>query len=357
MSSEGTNKAALEFVRTFSFPGFSTLGFAKGTRYSSAKATIGEFCFAVELSPGGDTGANVGYTSCYLRNASNKTWAGTIRLDLMSGETVAKTHEAIKQCIAPSASWGWSNFALRSFILDPANQALTDDCLLIRATVTMKSPSLLLEPAPFSCVKTGDTYAYKAGPDTAVADLLALHQALSSSHDFTIIAQAPVTSAKAIKKKAAVQVDNRIPAHKLILAARSPVFRAMLSSGMQEASANEMEITGYAVDAVRAFVRFLYCDACTDAALEQHGWDLLAMADKYDVPALRCVCESYLSDHVQQGNAIVALQRADMHNAPVLKRKALEYIAQHKKAASEDPDLLRELSSDLLAEVVCTLTK
>jgi hypothetical protein len=131
----------------------------------------------------------------------------------------------------------------------------------------------------------------------------------------------------------------------------------MLSSGMQEASADEMEITGYAAEAVRAFVRFLYSDACTEAALEQHCWDLLALADKYDVPGLRCVCETYQSERINDENAVFILQRADSHNAPVLKRKTLEYIAEHKKAVSDNPALVRELSEEVFKEVLRLLAE
>jgi speckle-type POZ protein len=180
-----------------------------------------------------------------------------------------------------------------------------------------------------------------------------LHDSESGSHDFTIIVKAPATASEGKPEHA----ENRISTHKFILAARSPVLRAMLSSGMQEANADEMEITGYAVDAVSAFVRFLYCDVCAEEALKEHAWELIAMADKYDVAALRFVCETYLAEHLLPGNAVTTLQRADLHNAPVLKRKALEYIAQHKTALSENPAVLDGMSYELLREVVLAQAK
>jgi hypothetical protein len=223
----------------------------------------------------------------------------------MAGETVAKTlAEKSQQSIAQGIQWGWHSFALRSYILDPANRVLSDDCLQIRATVMIYPPST--ETAEPTCVKSGKSFQYKAGPDTAFMDLLAMHAPESASHDFTIVL--------AQSETANVGADARIPVHKLILAARSPVFRAMLSSGMHEASADEM-------------------------------------------PALRFTCETYQAKHLQVTNALSTLQRADLHNAPTLKRKALEYIAQNKKAVSENPALLRELSFDLLSEVVLAQAK
>jgi hypothetical protein len=140
---------------------------------------------------------------------------------------------------------------------------LKGDCLQIRATVTVTLPAPELLPA--ACVKdSSDSYVYKEGPGTAQLDLLGMHED-GAGHDFNIIVCIREGNGTTSSR------NSSIPVHKLILAARSPVFYAMLSSGMKESCADEMEITGYAVEAVRAFVRFLYCDACTEAALDVHG--------------------------------------------------------------------------------------
>jgi hypothetical protein len=81
------------------------------------------------------------------------------------------------------------------------------------------------------------------------------------------------------------------------------------------------------------------------------------MADQYDVPALRFVCETYIAEYMQPENAVTALQRAGTHNAPVLKRKALEYIAVNKKAVTENPAAVRELSAKLMVELMMRLAK
>jgi hypothetical protein len=347
MASKDANVTDITCMCTFSVPGFSKLPFAVGDKYVSAKTTVEDACFALQLYPGGYTAATPGYISCYLANESDKNLSCKVKFELMAGEDAAKTSSCDAN-IAPRTGYGWNDYALRTYILDPSNRVLNEGCLQIRATVTIHSQPLPIKP---TCVKSADGYTYTSGPGTAQGDLMRAHDGVPDSSDFTI-----VVSAKACEE-AAVPGDTFIHVHKFVLSTRSPVFRAMLSSGMQEASADEMEITGYAVDAVRAFVRFLYCDACTEEALKDHSWDLLSMADKYDVPALRFVCEIYLAEHLQDESAAITLQRADTHNAPVLKRKALEYIAQHKKAVADMPALLRELSSDLLTEVVCALAK
>ena len=46
-----------------------------------------------------------------------------------------------------------------------------------------------------------------------------------------------------------------IPAHKAVLGARSPVFRAMFSSGMAESKSNDVVIDGVEPEVFREFLR------------------------------------------------------------------------------------------------------
>jgi hypothetical protein len=199
MSSEVT---ASECVCTFSFPGFSKLGSAKREYYNSVKAVIGEYGIELRIYSGGSGSAIEGKMSCFLYNASSKPLSCEFRLDLMTQETVAQTFTCVEDSFGPSTSRGWSNFALRSFILDPANRVLSNDCLRIRASLTFATPILLTVPALLPCVETSDSYVYKAGSESALTDLLSLHEAESGSQDFTVISGAPTIAAEGTKKKA-----------------------------------------------------------------------------------------------------------------------------------------------------------
>ena len=203
-----------------------------------------------------------------------------------------------------------------------------------------------------TCIKDSGSYVYQAGPNTISADQLRMYDAEPGFHDYSIQICTEDSAAPTIAK-----TNIQVRAHKFVMAARSPVFRAMLNSGMTESSANEMEIMGFSVEAVQAFVRFLYCDACTETALQHHDLELLAMADKYDVHALRCVCETYLAEHLLETTAVLILQRADQHNAPTLKRKALDFVTKNKKSVSENPAVFAGMNPSLMIEVVLALAK
>jgi speckle-type POZ protein len=85
--------------------------------------------------------------------------------------------------------------------------------------------------------------------------------------------------------------SNTLTSHKLILCARSPVFKAMLTSGLSESTSNEIVISDFEPEVVHAFLKFLYSDKCS--TLEQHSFALYQMADKYQVNSLKITCERH----------------------------------------------------------------
>ena len=79
--------------------------------------------------------------------------------------------------------------------------------------------------------------------------------------------------------------DNEFKAHKLILAAASPVFEAMFKDGTKEHRDNYVNIQDMDSDVFDVFLRFLYSGQVEH--LDEMYFDLFAAADKYDVQPLR----------------------------------------------------------------------
>jgi hypothetical protein len=139
------------------------------------------------------------------------------------------------------------------------------------------------------------------------------------------------------KEEAASRPDTRsIAVHKCILAARSPVFRAMFQSGMSETENSEVLIQDFDAAVMQEFVRFLYTNRCDKAALEQHAEQLLAAACKYQVPGLKCLCQEELVETVNMENSLARLEFANLHGLKELRTRSLEIIAKNAK------DLARE---------------
>ena len=117
------------------------------------------------------------------------------------------------------------------------------------------------------------------------------------------------------------------PAHKVILAARSPVFASMFEHSMQESTNNKVVIDDVCPDALKEMLMYIYTGEVSDVG--NVAYDLLYAADKYQLDDLKSFCEQQLSKSLKVENAARMVQFAHMHNTPILKRRTLRFIASH----------------------------
>ena len=97
-------------------------------------------------------------------------------------------------------------------------------------------------------------------------------------------------------------------AHKSILAARSPVFRAMLTTGMKEAATNSVEVPDFCSKTMRELLRFIYCG---EIEIPEGATDLIFAAEKYEVLELKEICIDRLISDLSDENVIETLIIAD----------------------------------------------
>ncbi|KAK3428227.1 hypothetical protein EUGRSUZ_E00983 [Eucalyptus grandis] len=115
-----------------------------------------------------------------------------------------------------------------------------------------------------------------------------------------------------------------VPAHRAVLANRSPVFEAMLKNEMEESRSGTIKISDVSYDALQAFVNYLYsAEALLD---EQMACELLVLAEKYQVKHLKAYCEKFLVSKLNWDNSIVNYAFAHQHNAKLLLEAALSLI-------------------------------
>lgn len=111
-------------------------------------------------------------------------------------------------------------------------------------------------------------------------------------------------------------VEHReFPAHKLLLAMRSPVFRAEFFGSMKEAATRSVRILDMKADAFEAVLRFAYsdetppdvhrvlhldCGGAEKARLTGRMRDLLAAADRFGLERMRLMCEKALCEAMDE---------------------------------------------------------
>ena len=144
--------------------------------------------------------------------------------------------------------------------------------------------------------------------------------------------------------------DRSIPAHRVVLASRSSVFRAMFQHNTKESEEGRVHISDSSYEAVAAMLKFMYCDVPSEFDDVSPNEQLLIVGDKYDVPGLKRVSENKVLEKLDVNTALQTLQLADCHNAPFLKQSTLAFISVNlrKVMATEEWREMTHTHPDLM---------
>ncbi|CAL4916704.1 unnamed protein product [Urochloa decumbens] len=128
--------------------------------------------------------------------------------------------------------------------------------------------------------------------------------------------------------------SKRFKAHRCVLAARSPVFKAEVLGTMKESTSREaIRVDDMDEQVFRALLNFVYTDALPDfqdmeeheqAAMAQH---LLVAADRYNLERLKLICEDRLCSHIDTASAATILALAEQHCCPGLKEACFGFLS------------------------------
>ncbi|KAK3164558.1 hypothetical protein QOZ80_1AG0021060 [Eleusine coracana subsp. coracana] len=125
-------------------------------------------------------------------------------------------------------------------------------------------------------------------------------------------------------------------AHKVVLAMRSPVFKAELCGQMSETGKQPIVIEDMQPDVFRAFLYFIYTDSMKgidDLEADYHSENcemihhLLVAADRYDIARLKLICQSILCKNLDVRNVVTTLALADQHHCDRLKDSCIEFMS------------------------------
>jgi len=129
--------------------------------------------------------------------------------------------------------------------------------------------------------------------------------------------------------------SETLHAHRAVLAARSPVFRAELLGSMAEATASSVTLHDITPATFKLMLRFMYTDTFpgdgelgdSSTGMIRH---LLAAADRYALDRLKLMCAQKLWDNVSVDTVAATLACAEMYNCPELKIKCIDFFAMEK---------------------------
>jgi speckle-type POZ protein len=126
-------------------------------------------------------------------------------------------------------------------------------------------------------------------------------------------------------------------AHRAVLAARSPVFKAELFGSMAEAKLRRITLRDIEPATFKTILWFMYTDRLyvqvdpeTLTRTAQQYQHVLAAADRYDLGRLKLMCAQQLWDMVSVETVAATLGYAEMHNCPELKSRCLDFFMTGK---------------------------
>ncbi|CAO2149795.1 unnamed protein product [Urochloa humidicola] len=118
-------------------------------------------------------------------------------------------------------------------------------------------------------------------------------------------------------------------AHRCVLAARSPVFKAELFGWMKEMKAGHVRIHDMEPRVFGAMLHFIYTDSLPEIdegdrrLMAQH---LLVAADRYRLERLKTICEDMLRNFIDTDTAATTLALAEQHGCRRLKERCLNFL-------------------------------
>uniref|UniRef100_A0ACD5W5Q0 Uncharacterized protein n=1 Tax=Avena sativa TaxID=4498 RepID=A0ACD5W5Q0_AVESA len=125
--------------------------------------------------------------------------------------------------------------------------------------------------------------------------------------------------------------DETFPAHRAVLAARSPVFRAELFGSMAEATMPYITLHDITPATFKVMLRFIYTDELpaefeTEDPSTEMIQNLLAAADRYALDRLKIICAQKLWEKVSIDTVATILACAETYSCYELKNKCIDFF-------------------------------
>mmetsp|Transcript_13024 Transcript_13024/g.34753 ORF Transcript_13024/g.34753 Transcript_13024/m.34753 type:complete len:640 (-) Transcript_13024:53-1972(-) len=135
--------------------------------------------------------------------------------------------------------------------------------------------------------------------------------------------------------------EERIPAHRIILAGASPVFKEMISSMAPvplPGQMPELVIDDVSTATMGVMLRHCYNGHAENTISDDNAIDLLGAAHRFGLIGLKELCVQYLLYHLSKETAVAVLIASDRFDAPELGAQCIQYIVHHLKAVQHCPE-------------------
>ncbi|KAH0715726.1 hypothetical protein KY284_008631 [Solanum tuberosum] len=334
----------------FMIQGYSLIkGMGVGKSISSDSFTVGGHQWAIYFYPDGKNPEDSMHVSAFIALASEGPDVRALfELTLVdqSGKGNHEVHSHFNRRLengpytlkSSGCMWGYKRFFRRALL--ETSDYLKDDCLKINCTVGVVR----------STIECSNLHTIQVPDQDMGAHFGMLLENMEASDVIFNVA------------------GEMFHAHKLVLAARSPVFHTEFLCG-HEGDAQEIVVNDMEPEVFKAMLHFIYKDALVEEELEATRTSttpcisdtltakLLSAADRYDLTRLRRLCESHLCKDISINSVAQILALADRYHAAELKSVCLSFSAENLSAVmqSDGFEYLKENCPALQSELLKTV--
>ncbi|XP_047045887.1 BTB/POZ and MATH domain-containing protein 1-like [Lolium rigidum] len=295
-------------THSFEIIGYSLhKGIGRGNCICSDTFSVGGYEWCIRYYPDGYK-EDEEYVSAFVELISND---GEVRVlsDLSlvkedSGLPLSGVSQETPTLLTAGSYRGYSKFMKRSEL--EASPYLRDDRLVIKCEITViKEPRVRQTSSVFEALV----------PPSDLSDNLG--KLLEAQDEADVV----------FKLK-----GEAFPAHKIILAMRSPVFKAQFYGPMSDKSMPNIEIEDIQPAIFKALLHFIYTDSLPsmdgldDVDKEEMVKHLLVAADRYAIERMKMLCQSILCKNIDVESVATTLALADQHHCSMLKDACVEFI-------------------------------
>ncbi|CAF3317093.1 unnamed protein product [Rotaria socialis] len=274
--------------------------------------------------PKGNYGASSNYMSIFLeyikgeRDIKAKAEYSLVNRKCELTEMRKDIQFSVYKC---GNSRGFINYVKYDTITLLENETLDEDKLKIYVRITIMDDAIT-EDTKYQEFEDVDSVNFATrGFESLVKDFtqLLLHSTQKMS-DIKVRVTVPYSS----YDDDAMQAPVVFHAHKLILAARSPVFAAMFSNRTLENTTNTIDINDLHPNTIQSMLEYIYTGRVTD--IKKSTVELYRCADKYQLEDLRSQAEVALMSSISIDSCAEILLLADQHHSKDLKSRVIQFI-------------------------------
>ena len=281
----------------------------------------------LQLYPQGEKETQKGYISIFAHYMGDNTVNAVMTYSVMSGTEELNVMQTSSYEFKKNATWGYKTYLRFDDI--QAKLLRSDNKLIIKCKIA-------IDEKGFTSIQTNTTEI-----DLTIDEYNSDFEKLLNNNIFSDV----ILTAG----------DEKIYAHKNILATKSAVFAAIFEHDMTEKRRDIVEVKDVTPSILKEMLRYLYAGKVN--CIIDIARDLLVAANKYLLESLKNMCEESLCENVSSSNVIEYLKFAENNNAPKLKAQAIQYIVSNAETIINDPEfkLYCKLDSVIINEIFQTL--